>query len=86
MDCKSERTILKINAVKKESTLKPPTILSHSKINIAFIKSRNKPKVNTVTGRVKRMRIGFTNTFSNPKTMATIIEVVKFSTYTPLMK
>lgn len=86
MDCKSERTILKINAVKKESTLKPPTILSHSKINIAFITSRNKPKVNTVTGRVKRISIGLTNTFSNPKTMATIIEVIKFSTYTPFIK
>ena len=86
MDCKSERTILKINAVKKESTLKPPTILAHNKIKIALITSKNKPKVNTVTGRVKRMRIGLTNTFSNPKTMATIIEVVKFSTYTPFIK
>jgi hypothetical protein len=86
MDCKSERTVLKIKAVKKESTLKPPTILAHNKIKIAFITSRNKPKVNTVTGRVKRIRIGLTNIFSNPKTMATIIEVVKFSTYTPFIK
>jgi hypothetical protein len=80
IDCKRESTILKISAVKKESTLKPPTILAHNKIKMALITNRNKPKVNTVTGRVKRMSIGLTNTFNNPKTTATIIEVVKFST------
>ena len=80
IDCKRESTILKINAVKKESTLKPPTILAHNKIKMALITNRNKPKVNTVTGRVKRISIGFTKTFNNPKTTATIIDVVKFST------
>ena len=78
--------MLKINAVKKESTLKPPTILAHNKIKIALITSKNKPKVNTVTGRVKRMSSGLTKIFNKPKTMATIIEVVKFSTYTPFIK
>jgi len=80
IDCKRESTILKINAVKKESTLKPPTILAHNKIKMALITNRNKPKVNTVTGRVNRTRIGFTNIFNNPKTTATIIEVVKLAT------
>jgi len=80
IDCKRESTILKINAVKKESTLKPPTILAHNKIKMALITNRNKPKVNTVTGSVNRTRIGFTNIFNNPKTTATIIEVVKLAT------
>jgi hypothetical protein len=69
-----------MNAAKKESTLKPPTIFAHNRINKALITSRNNPKVNTVTGRVNKTRIGFTNIFSNPSTIATIIDVVKFST------
>lgn len=80
MDCDSDNTILNIKAVKKESTLKPPTIFAHNKIKIALITNKNNPKVKMVTGSVKRTSIGLTNTFSSPKTMATIIEVVKFST------
>jgi len=84
-DCESESTTLKIRAVKKESTLKPPTIFAHNKIKIALITSKNNPKVKSVTGRVNRTRIGFTKIFSKPKTTATIIEVVKFSTFTPFI-
>jgi hypothetical protein len=69
-----------MNAAKKESTLNPPTIFAHNRINKALITRRNNPKVNTVTGRVNKTRIGFTNIFSNPSTIATIIDVVKFST------
>jgi hypothetical protein len=78
--------MLKINAVMKESTLKPPTILAHKSIKTALITNKNNPKVNTVTGSVKSIRIGLTKIFNKPKTMATIIEVVKFSTYTPFIK
>jgi hypothetical protein len=77
--------MLNSKAVKKEFILKPPTILEHNRIKIALITSRNKPKVNTVTGSVNKIRIGFTKTFNNPKTIATIIEVVKFSTSTPFI-
>ena len=70
----------------KESTLKPPTILAHKSIKTALITNKNNPKVNTVTGSVKSIRIGLTKIFNKPKTMATIIEVVKFSTYTPFIK
>jgi hypothetical protein len=79
-DCNSDNTILKINAAKKESTLNPPTIFAHKRINNALITRRNKPKVNTVTGRVNKTRIGFTKIFNNPSTTATMIEVVKLST------
>jgi hypothetical protein len=86
MDCKNDNTVLKIKAVKKESTRKPPTILAHKRIKIALITNRNNPKVKIVTGSVKRTSMGLTNTFSNPKTIATIIDVVKLSTSTPFMK
>lgn len=36
-----------------------------------------------VTGKVSNTKIGFTIRFSNPKTIATITEVVKLSTFTP---
>ncbi len=75
--------ILKNNAVQNESTANPPTILVHSKIMIAFITNKNSPKVITVTGKVKITNIGFINRFSNPKTIATIIAVVKLATCTP---
>ena len=51
-----------------------------NKIKIALITSKNKPKVNTVTGRVNKTRIGFTKIFNNPSTTATMIEVVKLLT------
>ena len=80
IDCKIDSTILKSNAVQKESTLKPPTISEHNKIRIAFITKRNNPKVKIVTGSVNKIKIGFTNIFNSPKTIATIIEVEKFTT------
>jgi hypothetical protein len=80
MDCRIERTTLKRNAVQKESMLKPPTIFVHNKMRIAFITNRNNPNVKIVTGSVNKIKIGFTNIFNSPKTMATIIEVAKFAT------
>lgn len=47
---------------------------------IAFITNRNNPKVKIDTGSVNKIKIGFTNMFNSPKTIATIIEVEKFIT------
>jgi hypothetical protein len=63
--------MLKINAVMKESTLKPPTILAHKSIKTALITNKNNPKVNKVTGIVRNTNMGFKNVFNNPNTMAT---------------
>lgn len=52
-------------------------------MRIALIISKNNPKVSKVTGKVKRIKIGFTNTFNTAKTIATTIEVVKSATATP---
>ena len=73
-------------AVKKESTAKPPTILVHNKIIKALITNKNNPKVIMVTGNVRITRIGFIKILSNPKTIATIIEVEKSATETPGIK
>ena len=48
--------------------------------------SKNKPNVTMVIGKVNRMRIGFIKMLSNPRTTATISEVVKLATTTPGMK
>jgi hypothetical protein len=72
--------MLKSNAVQKESTLNPPTILEHHKMIIAFITNKNNPKVKIVTGSVNKTNIGFIKIFNNPKTIATRIEVPKLST------
>ncbi len=45
--------------------------------------NKNKPKVISVTGNVRITNIGFINKFNNPKTIATIIAVVKLATCTP---
>lgn len=78
--------ILNKKAVKKESTLKPPTILSQSNIIIALITSKNSPKVTKVTGNVRITKIGFIKILSNPSTTATIRDVVNPATCTPVMK
>jgi hypothetical protein len=44
--------------LKKESTPKPPTILSHSNIIIALITSKKSPRVIKVTGNVSITKIG----------------------------
>jgi hypothetical protein len=54
MDC--DNIILKKSAVQNESTLNPPTILSHNRD--ALITNKNNPKVSTVIGRVKITKIG----------------------------
>jgi hypothetical protein len=72
--------ILNNNAIQKESTLNPPTILAHNKIITALITSKNNPKVKIVAGKVNNTNIGLINTFNNPRTTATIKAVVKPAT------
>ena len=86
MDWQIERIILKIKAVQNESTLNPPTIFEHNKIINALITNKNKPSVTMVTGKVNITKIGLINTLSNPKTTATIKEVVKLATCTLVIK
>ncbi len=45
--------------------------------------NKNNPKVKIVIGNVNKIKIGLTNRFNSPKTMATIIDVAKVSTDTP---
>jgi uncharacterized membrane protein YoaK (UPF0700 family) len=74
--------MLKIKAVKNDSTLNPPTIFEHNKIITALMTNRNKPNENIVAGNVNRINMGFTNTLSKPKTTATIKAVSKLATFT----
>ena len=50
---------------------------------IAFITSKNSPRVKIVTGRVKIIKIGRTMRRSRATTMATIIAELKPATSTP---
>jgi hypothetical protein len=86
IDCSIDKIILNSNAVQNESTAKPPTIFVHNKIITAFMTSKNKPSVITVTGSVNMIRIGFIKRFSNPKTTATIRAVPKLATDTPFKR
>jgi S-ribosylhomocysteine lyase LuxS involved in autoinducer biosynthesis len=78
--------ILNNIAVQIESTLNPPTILEHKSIIAAFINNKNNPSVKIVTGSVRRTKTGFIKILSNPKTIATISDVIKLSIYTPFIK
>lgn len=49
----------------------------------AFMTSKNKPKVNRVTGRVNKIKMGLTNKFKSIRTAATTIAVTKLSTSMP---
>ncbi len=51
---------------------------------MALTHNKNKPNVNTVIGRVKNKKTGFTKILSKPKTIATIIAVNNPSTCIPL--
>jgi len=50
------------------------------------MKSKNNPKVKTVIGIVKTMRIGLIKLFNKPITTATKTAVIVLSTLTPLNK
>ena len=85
IDCEIERIILKINAVKKPSTLKPTRKWSQINMIIALIANRNNPSVKMVIGKVKNTKIGFTIAFKIARTIATIIDDFMFSTKTPFI-
>lgn len=77
MDCEIDKTILNNSAEMNPSTLKPPTISEHNKIIMAFMKSKNSPKVKIVIGNVKITINGLIKIFSKLKTKATISAVTK---------
>ena len=82
MDCKKDNNRLKINAHQILLTEKPLISLSASRIIIAFIISKKRPKVTMVTGSVKITKMGFTKKLSKLRTTATITAVIKVSTET----
>ena len=63
-------------AVHIPSTLKPSISLSANRMISAFTTNKNNPSVRMVTGNVKMIKIGFTNTLRTDKTAATIKEVM----------
>ena len=81
-----ESTKLKSKAVQKESTTNPPTILVHRIIIKPLMINKNNPKVTMVKGNVSTTIMGLIKILINPKTKATISEVVKLSTCTPDIK
>lgn len=83
IDVVMDSTILKSSAYQKLVTVKPSTNLSIIKIIIAFITNRKSPSVRIVTGRVNKIKIGFTIEFKNASTTATISAVTIFSVLTP---
>ena len=77
IDCEIDKTTLNKSAEMNPSTLKPPTISEHSKIIMAFMKSKNSPKVKIVIGNVKITINGLIKIFNKLKTKATISAVTK---------
>ena len=78
--------MLKSMAVQNEATSNPSTKWSQSKMIMALITNKNKPRVKNVTGKVSNTKIGFTKKFNNPKTTATISAVLNSSIITPFIK
>ena len=72
-DWDNESIILNKSAPKNPSILKPSTNFAHNAIIAAFMTNINSPSVKTVNGKVNKTNIGFTKTFNNPNTIATII-------------
>ena len=68
----NEIKILAKNAVQKLEIVKPLTSAETSINTRAFTTSRNKPIVNTVNGKVKRMSKGFTTALAKPSSKAAI--------------
>lgn len=70
-----ESRILKNNAHQKLSITKLLTNPLTIKMISALTTNKKRPKVTIVTGNVNKIKIGFTNTFSKPKTAAIMIPV-----------
>jgi hypothetical protein len=71
-----ESRTLKRIAVQILDTPKPSINLSANTMIKALTTNKNKPKVRMVIGKVKIIKIGFTNTFKMAKTKATINGVI----------
>jgi hypothetical protein len=80
MDCNIDKKTLNKRAVHRESTLNPPTILSHNKMIKALMNNKNKPRVTMVIGSVNIMRTGLIKILSSPRTIDIIKAVVKPAT------
>lgn len=65
--------------------LNPGTSLLAIIIISPFNTRRKSPSVRMVIGRVRTTKIGLSSALSSPSTRATIIAVIKFSTYIPLI-
>jgi hypothetical protein len=76
IDCNKESNRLKMIAQSIPFTVKPVIKLLANNMMIAFMTSKNKPKVTMVTGSVRITSIGFTIKFRRLRTIATIIAVV----------
>ncbi len=70
---------IKLNNIAHQnpSTLNPLINALHSRIITALITNKNKPKVSTVSGKLKKLKIGFTVTLKSPKTIEKTIAVPK---------
>lgn len=79
----TERTIAKITALKKLSTLKPLTICDASITSTALITNVKSPKVRALIGSVSTKRTGFINAFRIPNTKAATRAAEKLLTSTP---
>lgn len=83
MELTIDKAILKITAVKNPLTANPVTRESTNIIINAFTTTLKSPKVKSVIGSVRRVRIGFTTVLIMPRTAATIRAVFKSVTETP---
>ena len=83
IDWKMDRRILNNSAYQNPLTSNPETKASQIKMITALMTKRKSPKVKMVTGKVKMIRMGFTNKFKTISTAATTIAVKKFATLMP---
>ncbi len=60
--------------------MNPSTTFEHIPIIAALMTNKNNPSVKNVIGNVKSTRIGLTNKFNSPRTIATITADLKPST------
>lgn len=72
------------NAVQKLDTEKPSTSDETSMRTSALITSKKIPKVTTVKGSVRIIRIGFTTALANPRSRAAIASAPAVSNLIPL--
>jgi hypothetical protein len=77
------RIRLKNKAHQNPSTEKPGIIFAAINIRMAFIASRNNPRVKIVIGIVRKMRMGLIVKFNRVKNAATTKAVKKSCTATP---